>query len=206
MASMGFTGRSSHRPGEGAVGLRPDVRRASAGPVPARSGSGDGDGDRSRAAGRIADRVGPRRKLAEVDDGPLGLGDLDADHVLWAVSLAQGDVEGLGVGSHRDDDRIEDVAGLDAAGVVDRERRRAVRPTCGGQGLGAIAGRRAGRASGPRPGRRGRSAPDRRWAPAGRCRPRSSGPRSGPRWRAAGSATGRPATRRQSCRRRAPRR
>src|SRR5688572_21339647 len=104
-ASMGFTARSSHRPAEAALAPRPG------------RWSGDRDLDRCRSAGRVADGVGPWRELAELDDGPLGFGDLDADNIPSATALAQGDGERLGVGTDCDDDRIEDVAGFDATRV-----------------------------------------------------------------------------------------
>ena len=64
----------------------------------------------------------PGSELPELDEGVLGLGDLDADHVTRSVALAERDRER--VVARLDDDRVEHVAGFDPARVRDPDGDR----------------------------------------------------------------------------------
>ena len=103
---------------------------------------------------------------------PLGLGDLDARDVPRAVPSRRV-IANVLASPRGDHDRVEDVAGLDAARVVDRQRRRAARRRPRTSARPGSGGRRAGRASGRRSGQAGRRAPDRSLG-AGRSMPTGS--------------------------------
>src|SRR5262245_20411213 len=100
-----------------AQGAESILRAAVSAVATAEARSGDGHRDRLGPVLGVGDRVGARRELAEVDEGPDQLGDLDAHLVARPTALPKRDREA--VVAALDGDRIEDVAGLDAAAVGD---------------------------------------------------------------------------------------